>query len=167
MGHQQPYHPRPRWVFIAHPQKLAVVVKILSKQGKPVRPPTKFRSDRPSANGYKSSRWTRFRSDCQPMAGPTGPIGQTARGTGPTARQNRDANQNCICSGKSLPRLSPVQPQPPVRPLSTCRSDRYHRSDRLQGRSDRQQSPRLQLVHLLQFNLQNTLCQLMQDAHKR
>ena len=98
-------------------------------------------------------------------SGPTGAIGQTARGTGPTARQNRDATPNYTSSGKSLPRLNPVQPHHLSDRSTHSRSDRYHRSDRLQGRSDRQQSPRL--VHLLQLNLQNTLCQLMQDVHKR
>ena len=58
------------------------------------------------------------------ISGPTGPIGQTARGAGPTARQNRDATPNYTSSGKSQPRLNPEQP--------------HHRSDcSTHGRSDR------------------------------
>ena len=122
MGHQQPYHPRPRWVFIAHPQKLAFVVKILSKSGNPVQPPTDMRFIRSSANGYKTSRWTHCRLNRQPT------FGSTARRAGSTARQLSRQLQNThvlVFLNRALGRFNRV----PVQPPTTSRFNRSRGKD--------------------------------------
>ena len=121
MGHQQPYHPRPRWVFIAHPQKLAVVVKILSKSGFSVQPPTNMRFIRSIANGYKTSRWTHCRLNRQPTFGSTGPIGSTAR---QLSRQLQNALV-LVFLNRALGRFNRV----PVQPPTTGRFNRSRRND--------------------------------------
>ena len=67
------------------------------------------------------------------------------------------------------PPSTAVRPAPAVRPVLQCRSDRQKRGPSptpTGNRSDRQQSPRLNLY--ICFNsICKTLCQLMQDVHKR
>ena len=74
-------HSRPRWVYIAHTQRLAVGSKVLEKSGPAVVPPAKGRNYREHANGYKTSRCTERRNDRRNKHGTSATTGSSAQHT--------------------------------------------------------------------------------------
>ena len=72
-------HSRPRWVYIAHTQRLAVGSKVLEKSGLAVVPPAKGRNYREHANGYKTSRCRNKRNNRQHIRGTSATTGSSAQ----------------------------------------------------------------------------------------
>ena len=72
-------HSRPRWVYIAHTQRLAVGSKVLEKTGQTVVPPAKGRNYREHANGYKTSRCREIRNNRRSTCGTSATTGSSAQ----------------------------------------------------------------------------------------
>ena len=118
-------HSRPRWVYIAHTQRLAVGSKVLEKSGLAVVPPAKGRNYREHANGYKTSRCRNKRNNRQHIRGTSASTGSSAQSMAvlPLSQSEQHMLTNSAKDQTTSPLENPYRSTTSV--LPSCGSSAY------------------------------------------